>query len=299
MTSAPGPHHSDDFGVADLFLAGRTDVLGADLDAVFAALGAPASAEELGGATEAMRAFLAVGPGTESGLEPEIAPRVQRVPVRPRAIAAIVVAGTLITGMSAAAYAGALPAPFQDVAHHVLLDSLGTSPRHSAGSATTGRPSAPPSTSAPHRTGEHSAPVPGVTGTETRASDATAPSPEATREGAPSPSGLPSLPPGAQDWAGAYGACTAYTAGHLPTTSSSYGRLVAAAGGADQVGAFCAQVVAAWPHGHATPTPHATSTTHPHATPTPHPTPSSPGHSHDPAGTQPGADPTRSAASAS
>ncbi len=155
MDSTPSPDHRADFGVADLFMAGRTDVLPDELDALFAAATAATSTAEVAGAQSAVEAFLAVGPGSPAVLEAR-ALRAEAAGLRGRRRAVAVVAGTalLLAGVSAA-YAGALPPSLQRVAHTVIAapapptvvsGGIGTAPRPTAAEPGTGA-DAPPHTS--------------------------------------------------------------------------------------------------------------------------------------------------------
>ena len=108
-----GAPRADGFGPADLFLAGRRDALGEELDALFTAAAAPTTGAERAAADVALEAFLrrpAVTPGRAAAQD-----RTMR-----RVAAAIVVAGVLMGGMAVAAgSAGALPTPVQRVANVV------------------------------------------------------------------------------------------------------------------------------------------------------------------------------------
>jgi hypothetical protein len=115
---------------------------------------------------------------------------------------AAAVLATLAAG--AAAYTGSLPTALQDVAHHTI------------GAPAAEKTRQPDSHS--HDRATTTTPTPRSTGS----SDA-APGPNATGPAA-------------------YGLCTAYTHGGLATTSTAYRSLSVAAGGADQIGSFCAAV---------------------------------------------------------
>jgi hypothetical protein len=217
MTHHNAPSHVDDFGVADMFLAGRTDVLSEDLTAVFHAASGPARASELAGAADAMETFLTFGPGAAVTLEAELSAPPARMPMRRRLVASMVAAGLLLTGVSAAAYAGALPGPLQTVADRMM----------SAGTA-------------------DSTPAAGLPSDESTPTDETTPESTPTEEPTSSPEADPSTTvKNNATGPAAYGLCTAFTKGGLAPTSTSYANLVAAAGGVDQVDAYCADVIAA------------------------------------------------------
>jgi hypothetical protein len=94
--------------------------------------------------------------------------------------------------------------------------------------------------------------------------------PSTAAEHRAAPTGAPTqrgVGPDVQGPAG-FGLCNAYTHGGLPATSVPYRNLVAAAGGASKIAAFCAKV----PHpGKASDHPGGKPTTHPAGKPTTHP----------------------------
>ncbi len=210
-------HPSDgvDVGIADAFMAGRTDVLPADLAALFSAAAAPATADELGGAEAAVAAFRAVGPGSPAMLEAQsLREEAASLRLRRRAVAVVATSGLLLSGVSAA-YAGMLPRAVQRVAHTVIA-----APAPAAdlpGGAADG-PSTDGSGGTDGSDGSGS-----TTSTEPTSSDPTSTGPTSTDALG----------------AAAYGLCTAWAHGGLPTNSNRYADLEAAAGGRDQVAAYC------------------------------------------------------------
>jgi hypothetical protein len=156
-------------------------------------------------------------------------------------IASAAAAGVLtLGGTAAAAYTGSLPAPLQDVAHHVI-----------------GAPAA----DASQATAE-SAP-------ETSTEDAT----RTTPTDSATPTGTPSSGPDATGPA-AFGLCNAFTHGGLATTSVAYAALVKAADGAGKVADYCAKVS----HPGATARPGGSPTSQPTGEPTSLPTHTASGH---------------------
>jgi hypothetical protein len=65
--------------------------------------------------------------------------------------------------------------------------------------------------------------------------------PVGTATGSPAPSRSPSVAPssGSGDRSALVGLCNAYAHGGIPTHSAGYRKLVAAAGGADRIAAYC------------------------------------------------------------
>ena len=262
MTS--NPSDGVDVGVADAFMAGRTDVLPADLAALFSAAAAPATADELGGAEAAVAAFRAVGPGSPAMLEAQsLREEAASLRLRRRTVAVVAASGLLLTGVSAA-YAGMLPRAVQRVAHTVIAapapaadlpggaadgpstdGSGGTDGSDGSGSTTSAEPtSTDPTSTGPTSTGPTST---GPTSTEHDALGAAA-----------------------------YGLCTAWAHGGLPTSSNRYADLEATAGGPDQVAAYCDTTTPGGTGGatsveSADPSP-TTHPTHPSATDAPDPT---------------------------
>jgi len=116
-------------------------------------LAAPAGPGELPGEAAALTAFKrSVSPGSLSAVAGTAGTRRRRVAAggRVRLAAVLAAVGVVLAG-TAAAYAGALPAPVQDLAHHVLGAPA-------AGHSSDGHPRTPPSHAA--RTG----PQPGERG---------------------------------------------------------------------------------------------------------------------------------------
>ncbi len=220
---------SDGFGVADMFLAGRTDILSPELDALFRAAVSPATPEELAEGADAIAAFLAFGPGSVvAEAEPVISPASVRSPLRRRLAAALTGAALLMGGMSAAAYAGQLPGPLQAVANRVLPGAP------SPAGATAPEPSSDTSSADPT--------------TDSTADPTAEPGADPTTEPGMDPASDPaSAEPGEEPALGAaaYGLCTAYRSGGLPRTSARYAELVAVAEGEAALDGYCSKVVAA------------------------------------------------------
>ncbi len=210
-----GPEFSDNFGVADMFLAGRTDVLSSDVEALLAAAAAPASGPELAGARDAVATFLALGPGAAPAVDPfATGPRVLRR-VKHRLATAAFASGLFVTGLSAAAHARVLPDAIQNVADSVMEEvpkaQEAAEPRASSTPATK-KVGAPAQAAAPR---------------------ASAPGPGSSQETAA---------------AAAYGQCNAYAKGGQAVASKAYTDLVRAAGGETRIPEYCGGV----PHPKAT-----------------------------------------------
>ncbi len=146
----------------------------------------------------------------------------------------------VLIGGASAAYAGQLPGPLQTVANRILPGAPGAADATVAAGDETGTPTEGPSTDAAATptdaaTDPGSDPTTDPTADPTKPATDDTPDPKATYE--PKPLG-----------AAAYGTCTAYQAGGVATTSTTYLDLAAAAGGADEIDAFCADVIAAKPH---------------------------------------------------
>jgi len=163
---------------------------------LMSALTAPAAAEELAGFAGARAAYTARrAPGFHGTSLRWRPPMLDRLPSSK--IAAALATGVLsLGGLSAAAYAGALPDSAQDVAHHMI-----------------GAP-------ATH---------PGKGGSLS-----------------PEEAGAPTSTPVGPDATGvaAFGLCTAYAHanGHAAERSVAFANLATAAGGADQIAAYCATI---------------------------------------------------------
>jgi hypothetical protein len=166
-------------------------------------------------------------------------------------LAAALAAGAVgLGGAATVAYAGALPAPVQDFAHHTI----------GAPAAHPGTPPNPTVSASPH----------------TAARPVGSPSPIASpRSGGPNPAG-----------AAAYGLCNSYSQalahGSAADKSVAFGNLITAAGGADKVTTYCATVVhpgatpsgqpSTHPTGQASTSPDAASSNDPTGKPTAPPT---------------------------
>jgi hypothetical protein len=180
---------------------------------------------------------------TAQTLRTELVPNRRRPMLATLLAAKTAVAAAALAALAgaAAAYTGTLPGALQNVAHHAI-----------------GAPAANPADQPSSHANDHATdktPSPHATGPSdsTRGPDASGPA--------------------------AYGLCTAYTHGGLATTSTAYRSLSAAAGGADQIQAFCAAIPRpgnaspaaqppSTPNGHATGTP----SDHPTGRPSDHPT---------------------------
>jgi RNA polymerase sigma-70 factor (ECF subfamily) len=203
-------HRTDGVGdvdVADVFMAGRNDVLPADLDALFCAVAAPVTTDELAGAEAAVAAFLAVGPGSPAMAEAQsLREEAASLRLHRRAVAVVATSGLLLTGVSAA-YAGRLPQAVQRVAHTVIA-----------------------------------APAPAVDLAGGTGAAVDEPSTDGADWSASTTSSDPtSTDPTSTDALGAaaYGLCTAWSHAGLPANSNRYADLEAAAGGADQIAGYC------------------------------------------------------------
>jgi hypothetical protein len=175
-------------------------------------------------------------------------------------LAAALAAGAIgLGGAATAAYAGALPAPVQNFAHHTI-----------------GAPAPHPGTP----------PNPTVSASQdTSASQHTSASPADSSSAVGSPSPLGSTTPVASPRGGgpnpagaaAYGLCTSYSHaqahGSAADKSVAFGNLITAAGGADKVAAYCATVThpGATPSGQPSTTPNNQASTSPDAASSDHP----------------------------
>jgi|GEM_PF-2829754 len=209
----PGAHSGPpDTAGADAFLADRVD-----------ALTAPAIADELVGLTR-VRATYSTLYATQQRRGGTYRRRpTMRFPVSPR-IATALTAGVLgLGGFGAAAYAGALPPVAQQVAHHVI-----------------GAPNGHPGNGSGHpgRGAGHSPQPAG--------SPAAAPDPVPVSTSGSTPTAAASSAPAGPDPSGAaaFGLCNAYArAGDLVSEKTvAFANLATAAGGADQIEAYCATV---------------------------------------------------------
>lgn len=183
------------------------------LGELLAALTAPATPEELRAEAEVRAAFVAArGSGRSPGAHPRRRFRSGR-PVVLSLLAGKLAAGAAAVTLgatAAAAYAGALPAPLQELAHRTV--------RAPAAGAVTVVPA-----------------TPSPTGTAQ-------PTPSASPSPTPSPTGAGQGP----DATGpaVFGLCTAYRSGGLAPSSTAYRSLAAAAGGPGGIDAYCATVPA-------------------------------------------------------
>jgi hypothetical protein len=187
------------------------------VEEIVQALAAPGSPEELRDEFHYLRLFDVAGPQDGQHL-PAGLPE-ERKSLRTRVIggrAAAVLAASLVAGVGvAAAYAGTLPRGLQSSAHRFLGAQA---PPESSGSAAI----VPSSQPTPH------------------------PSDSQARRPATPPAttdGTPSVRPTPPDIDGAHGRCTAWSKGGLAATSTSYHRLMADAGGADEINAYCASIL--------------------------------------------------------
>jgi hypothetical protein len=188
------------------------------LVALFAALRAPATPAELAAADDHLAVFdvhVAAQALRQAPHEPRRKSLISRLLAAKATVAAAALA-TLTAGTAAAAFTGSLPDRLQDAAHSAV-----------------GAPAAHPGSdhgTTPRRQQDQGAraqaPATGRPGTATSGGQGTGPdaSTQARR-----------------------GLCTAFRHGGLATTSVAYRNLVAAAGGADQVTAYCADPTTAGP----------------------------------------------------
>ncbi len=204
---------------------------------LFAALRAPAGADELSASPGHLAAFdahVATRAARTSSLPPRRKTMISTLMAAKATVAAAALA-TLTVGTAAAAFTGSLPDQLQDVAHHAV-----GAPASGHGSTATREPSARP-TSRPTAT-------------------ATA-----------GPSTQPGRGPDATGDA-QKGLCTAFLHGGLATTSTAYRNLAAAAGGTDGIDDFCAPWADGATIGRPTDQPDGQPTSKPTARPTGKPT---------------------------
>jgi len=204
------------------------------------AANAPATEQELASEASVLAAYSAHVSGVSQIPPSPLHRRLRMLSTLPTGLIASAAAAGVLTlgGTAAAAYTGSLPAPLQDVVHHVI-----------------GAPAADASQST-----AESAPE---TSTETSTEDATRTTPTDSATGTATPSSGPDATGPA-----AFGLCNAFTHGGLATTSVAYAALVKAADGAGKVADYCAKVS----HPGATARPGGSPTDHPSGEPTGLPT---------------------------
>jgi len=251
MTNGPEQHgeHPLDEVYAERLLRGMRPSPGATageqaLADLLAAASAPPSARELSGETRAVAAFNASRSATTGPRHGRHAIRRHRPAMRPRVshgVAAAAALGALtIGGVAAAAYTGSLPTSIQRIAH----DHLGAPhPRHPKTTALAGSSPAQSSSLAARSTTPtgHPAP-PGLS----------ALTPHPTPSG-PKRQTTPAAPSALGDrdqLCTAYSRARAQSDGHA--VDNAWRKLEKAAGGPQNVSAFCAPV---WATGTATPNP--------------------------------------------
>jgi hypothetical protein len=210
-----------------------------ELDALarlLASASGPATEAELSGEAAAVAAFAQVT--GDSDLAPTALRRKRMpAPALSSKLAVAVAAGAAsVGGFAAAAYANVLPGPLQNVAHNVI------------GAAA----------SQDHRTPTAS--------DETTETEPTEPTPTEATPTAPTPSATPVGPDATGN--AMYGLCTAWAASSVhgnAMNAVAFRNLATAAGGADNIPAFCAAVT---PPGPPTTHPGGPNTTHPTGPPT-------------------------------
>jgi hypothetical protein len=178
-----------------------------EIDAVarlLASASGPASDAELAGEAAAVAAFVQVTGGSAPAPTARRRKLMPASALRSKAAIAIAAAAASLGGFAAAAYANALPAPAQDAAHHLIGASAA-----------------------------HSHPTPRTD------DDATDSAPTAA---------TPTATPVGPDATGSamFGLCTAYAAASVhgnPLNGVAFQNLAAAAGGAENIPAFCATVL--------------------------------------------------------
>ncbi len=236
-----GGHPSFDEVTAERLLRGQRPAPGAPVaeqavSDLLAAASAPPSARELSGEARAVAAFIATRPATTGPRHARHVVRRRRPTVGPRVshgVAAAAALGVLtLGGVAAAAYTGSLPSPIQRLAHDHLGAPHGNSP-NASGSTTSTRPTSTASALRSGRTGN--AGQPGLSAM--------------TPTSRPTPSGpgrATSTAPASQR----FQLCTDYAAararGDQREADNAWRGLEKAAGGADNVAAYCAPV---WPTG--------------------------------------------------
>ncbi len=195
----------------------KPDQVDLEIAQVVEALRAPATPEELRNQDQYLEAFDAVGPAP--GRTPEPLEHDDRKALRTIRIGAPVAAAAavvLVAAVSAAAaYTGNLPRGLQSSAHRYLGAQAPPAVTSSAGPA--------------------SSPTTGVSATAGPSSAGASRGPVATGSSGPSSGLTASTAPTPATPAGVRGLCTAWSKGGLATTSPSYARLAAAAGGSDRV----------------------------------------------------------------
>ncbi len=195
------------------------------------ALSAPEVADELAGLTRVRAAYTTLHSAQRRRAGTPARPPARRSTLRHRAIGTTLAAGILgLGGFGAVAYAGALPAAAQQVAHHLIGAPKGHLGRASglrppaAGALPTSTRSAAPAgtrTGAPAATRTPTPARPGATGAV------------ATAPASPDPTG-----------AAAFGRCSAYSHAEdrAAANSVAFANLAAAAGGTDRIAGYCAAI---------------------------------------------------------
>ena len=250
----PSEHPSLDEVSAERLLRGQRPASGAPAgeQAVYellAAASAPPTARELSGEARAVAAFTATRPATTGPRHARHVIRRRRPAVRPRVghgVAAAAALGALtLGGVAAAAYTGSLPSSIQKLAHDHIGAPHGDHPRV---------PASLPSRQKPTGTALRSGRPSGTLGQP----GLSAMTPTTPR---PSPSG-PGRRPSTTPVSQRFQLCTAYVTararGDNDEADRAYRRLEKAAGGQDNVWAYCEPV---WggDHSGGSPDPHGSS----------------------------------------
>jgi hypothetical protein len=203
-----------------------------ELDALarlLASASGPATAAELSSEAAAVAAFAQVtGDSVPAPTALQRKPMLAS-PLRSKLALAVAAGAASLGGFAAAAYANALPAPIQDAAHNVI--GAGASQGHASPTASDETTEATPTEATPTEATPTATPV----------------GPDATGSAM-------------------YGLCTAWAASSVHGNAMdavAFRNLATAAGGADNIAAFCAAVT---PPG--APTTHPGNTTHPTGPPT-------------------------------
>jgi hypothetical protein len=250
----PGEHPSLDEVSAERLLRGQRPASGAPAgeQAVYellAAASAPPTARELSGEARAVAAFTATRPATTGPRHARHVIRRRRPAVRPRVghgVAAAAALGALtLGGVAAAAYTGSLPSSIQRLAHDHIGAPHGDHPGSHLPDAV---PSRPKPTGTALRSGR-----PGGTVGQPGLSAITPTTPR------PSPSG-PGRRPNTTPISQRLQLCTAYVTarvrGDTREADRAFRRLENAAGGRDNVWAYCEPVWGGGDHSTSYPGPH-------------------------------------------
>jgi hypothetical protein len=259
----PGGHPYFDEVTAERLLRGQRPAPGAPpaeqvISELLAAASAPPSTSELSGEPRAVAAFAASRPATTGPRHARLVIRRRRPAVGPRVshgLAAAAALGALtLGGVAAAAYTGSLPSSIQKLAHDHIGAPHGRPPHPQAASTSSRRPK--PTATALRSGGAGNPGQPGLSAvTPTPRPTPSGPGRRSTSSTRPTSSVSPVSPASQR-----FQLCNAYldarSRGHQSDADKAWRRLEKAAGGRENVLAYCAPV---WPTGAINSEPHDSS----------------------------------------